>query len=626
MSNCNKLNHYALQFKYKDNTGWAIVNALTVGDAQTIFLHQSRYEKAKVLAIKELKYFGEEVGIVHEGGVAFCVADFDGTIDEFIELLKGEKGDKGDKGEPGEAGPAGIKGDKGDKGSKGDPGPKGDKGDKGDPGEVPELALVATTGSYGDLKNTPIIPSKTSELFNNTDVVLKFTRIGYETYKIEASGFESFTAEFKNNPTEVIDAITQRINNGGRGTVIVEDDNTLDIFTVTQCRNSIFALGKGKWLWSDMDDWSYIAGAGSNRYVRASLKIYDNPLYIKARYTDELFNKGYILNPDVELGDIEFAFNNNIPVFIDITESPEFEGREVFTITSYRQNQEDPAENIIFGESTHFKLRWNGSKSGEQRDVNAIFYIKKRGGKAPLPQYIVGRAIPYKPRYNNIYFSQNYVYFKLVREDKCLVPPNTKYIVYYDQVHPYCAQTVDQEWLCPAHYETPGGPAENDRGWQPAIAIVYFKSNGGGLSQFKTVEGETLSDATTHLDRIDHIEGLTAKTSSPYLEIIDNRIICNKQVPFNHFLDVNTSKYDIQYRKKKRRSKQRSYTTRSGRFPVRFIRPKDQTILRNRSFIWKVWAKHRRRLSMFPAEFKYRLLETSYAEKGTTKGTAYVRR
>ena len=56
---------------------------------------------------------------------------YEGTVDEWLESLKGEKGDKGDQGDPG---PQGEKGDTGLPGLDGETGPKGDKGDKGDTG------------------------------------------------------------------------------------------------------------------------------------------------------------------------------------------------------------------------------------------------------------------------------------------------------------------------------------------------------------------------------------------------------------------------------------------------------------------------------------------------------------
>lgn len=78
-----------------------------------------------------------------------------GTIEQFLEYMKGTKGDpgppgqrgergeKGETGERGETGPTGekgeqgIKGDPGETGAAGPPGPKGDKGEPGTPGGPP---------------------------------------------------------------------------------------------------------------------------------------------------------------------------------------------------------------------------------------------------------------------------------------------------------------------------------------------------------------------------------------------------------------------------------------------------------------------------------------------------------
>ena len=100
---------------------------------------------------------------------------------------KGDKGDKGDPGEQGLQGEQGPKGDKGEQGLQGEQGPKGDKGDKGDPGEQGEKGLdgadglttsIAVNGStYTHAEGTitlpdyPTVPSKTSELNNDSDFV-----------------------------------------------------------------------------------------------------------------------------------------------------------------------------------------------------------------------------------------------------------------------------------------------------------------------------------------------------------------------------------------------------------------------------------------------------------------------
>ena len=58
-----------------------------------------------------------------------------GTVEDFVESMKGKVGPKGDKGDPGPMGPAGPKGDKGDDGIPGTPGPQGERGLPGNPGK-----------------------------------------------------------------------------------------------------------------------------------------------------------------------------------------------------------------------------------------------------------------------------------------------------------------------------------------------------------------------------------------------------------------------------------------------------------------------------------------------------------
>ena len=79
-----------------------------------------------VLGSPALPLEGTFDGPVVRGYSAYAIAvqnGFVGTIEEWLESLKGEKGDKGNSG------------DKGDPGEQGDPGPKGDKGDPGTDGD-----------------------------------------------------------------------------------------------------------------------------------------------------------------------------------------------------------------------------------------------------------------------------------------------------------------------------------------------------------------------------------------------------------------------------------------------------------------------------------------------------------
>ena len=85
-----------------------------------------------------------------------------GTVEDFVESMKGkvgpkgDKGEKGDKGDPGPMGPAGPKGDKGDDGIPGTPGPQGERGLPGNPGkdgkEGPQgpIGLTGPAGTVGE--------------------------------------------------------------------------------------------------------------------------------------------------------------------------------------------------------------------------------------------------------------------------------------------------------------------------------------------------------------------------------------------------------------------------------------------------------------------------------------------
>ena len=85
---------------------------------------------------------------------------------------QGPQGEKGDKGEPGEQGP---QGDKGDKGDPGEQGPQGEKGDPGQDGLTTQVkvngATYTQTAGVVELPDYPIVPSKTSDLENDSDFV-----------------------------------------------------------------------------------------------------------------------------------------------------------------------------------------------------------------------------------------------------------------------------------------------------------------------------------------------------------------------------------------------------------------------------------------------------------------------
>jgi len=60
---------YILQFIYKEGNGWAFVNAQSPKQAESIFKIQTKYGEAKVTAIKETRWFGNNIQLCYEGAV-----------------------------------------------------------------------------------------------------------------------------------------------------------------------------------------------------------------------------------------------------------------------------------------------------------------------------------------------------------------------------------------------------------------------------------------------------------------------------------------------------------------------------------------------------------------------------
>lgn len=148
---------------------------------ETPALEASFAEEAPALALD----YGEKI-IIHtdvvkatateqaDGSVLLSVTDYRGTTTGTVERgpqgPQGERGEKGDTGSPGQTGPkgdtgatgpAGPKGDTGERGPQGDPGPRGLQGPTGPTGP-------AGTTNYNDLTNKPTIPSKVSDLTNDS--------------------------------------------------------------------------------------------------------------------------------------------------------------------------------------------------------------------------------------------------------------------------------------------------------------------------------------------------------------------------------------------------------------------------------------------------------------------------
>jgi hypothetical protein len=86
----------------------------------TVYNAQGRINRVAILCI-------DAYGVAVKNG-------FVGTVEEWLESLKGEKGEKGDTGSTGPRGLQGPQGPQGVRGPAGPMGPQGIPGPKGDPG------------------------------------------------------------------------------------------------------------------------------------------------------------------------------------------------------------------------------------------------------------------------------------------------------------------------------------------------------------------------------------------------------------------------------------------------------------------------------------------------------------
>lgn len=91
---------------------------------------------------------------------------------------KGEKGEKGDNGSMGPQGEKGPKGDTGSTGPQGEQGPQGERGPQGEQGPQGETGPAGTT-DYNELENKPPIPSKVSDLTNDSGFITGMTILSY---------------------------------------------------------------------------------------------------------------------------------------------------------------------------------------------------------------------------------------------------------------------------------------------------------------------------------------------------------------------------------------------------------------------------------------------------------------
>ena len=131
---------------------------------------------------------------------------FDGSVEEWLESLKGETGPQGEKGDTGATGPQGEKGDTGatgPQGEKGDTGATGPQGEKGDTGATGPQGEKGDTGPKGDDgKDGSDGTAITIESVTKVNVTE-----GKETYTITFSdkSVKSFDLIYKGNTPTIID-------------------------------------------------------------------------------------------------------------------------------------------------------------------------------------------------------------------------------------------------------------------------------------------------------------------------------------------------------------------------------------------------------------------------------------
>lgn len=180
------LKTYVAQFINKYGNGWAIVNAYHPNQVEDILKNQGRFKDIIVTSFKEVKHFGNTMSIVYEGSITtlgktpYDLAKeegFEGSLEEWLESLKGPKGDKGEQG------------DKGDKGDSGEQGPQGEKGDPG-------------TTNYDELENAP---TNVSAFNNDVGYLTQHQDISGKVDKIEGKGLSTndYTTQEKNKLAEL---------------------------------------------------------------------------------------------------------------------------------------------------------------------------------------------------------------------------------------------------------------------------------------------------------------------------------------------------------------------------------------------------------------------------------------
>lgn len=207
-----ELKTYIVQYIHKYGNGWAVINATQPSQIEDILRNQGKFSDAKVTSYKEMKHFGNSMAIVYEGNVTtYGQTPYDlakqkgykGTLEEWLEELKGPKGDtgpKGDKGDKGDVGPRGIDGKDGKdgiQGPRGEQGEQGIQGEKGEPGEpgVVDYSKIAKLLNKRDI----LVAHRAIPLHPRENVWYSFSRSVYFRY---IGGPKSNTEESNSTSSE----------------------------------------------------------------------------------------------------------------------------------------------------------------------------------------------------------------------------------------------------------------------------------------------------------------------------------------------------------------------------------------------------------------------------------------
>ena len=231
-----ELKTYALQFINKYGNGYAIVNAHSPNQAESVLKAQTRYQISEVTQIQELRWFGQEMQLITEGRVVtygksvYDMAIYEGYKGTFEEFMESMRGPKGDTGEPGPQGPSGPPGKDGKDGTDGKDGKDGEDGADGQDGTdgvgIVSITKTATSG---------LVDTYTILLTNGTTTTFTVTN-GSDATQVQSdwSQSDSTAVDFiKNKPTNVSAFANDAGYLNNNFCPIIEDTRDTRVSTIT---------------------------------------------------------------------------------------------------------------------------------------------------------------------------------------------------------------------------------------------------------------------------------------------------------------------------------------------------------------------------------------------------------